>query len=145
MTCRVQVGAILEHDFVEELPTWQDLGGALQLYQAHDFFDVEPLVATVFAPGEIPIVTMVGWADTVAGEEVAVLSRIVGNLSSPPGLGHFALVDRRWGQVVRAHGLLRTLTWIESDRHEIAALARRYRFTCYARDGAWDWYVREEV
>ena len=144
MTCRVQARPALEYEIPLPLPEWHDLLGALQLYQAHDFLGCEPLVATVFGPGEIPIVTMVGWADTVAGEEVAVLSRIVGNPSSPPGLGHFALVDRRWGEVVLAHGLQRTLTWIESDRPEIAALAKRYRFTCYAREGSWDWYVREE-
>ena len=145
MTCRVQVGATLERDPEVAFPDWHDLEGALALYLAHDFLDIELLIATVFGPDEIPIVTMVGWAQEVAGEDVAVLSRIVGNPNSPPGLGHFALVDHRWGQVVRAHGLQRTITCIEPDRHEIAALAKRYRFTCYAEDGGWDWYVREEA
>ena len=151
MTCRVQAGATREQEpawvFVPpwpELPDWQDVLGALALYHAHEWLDLEPLIATVFGPDTMPIVTMVGWAQDVAGEEVAILSRIVGNPSSPPGLGHFALVDRRWGQVVLAHGLLRTITCIEPDRPEIAALAKRYRFTCYAHAGAWDWYVREE-
>ena len=145
MTCRVQVGATLEQEIPLPLEEWPEQVGALRLYWAHEWFGLEPLIATVFGPDKTPIVTMVGWADIVAGEEVAVLSRIVGNPDFPPGLGHFALVDRRWGEVLRAHGLQRTLTCIEANRPEIAALATRYRFTCYAHEGAWDWYVREEA
>ena len=159
MTCRVQAVREFSNGFEQRaheaarvsvvrtsFPALEDiheLMGALRLYAAQDL--PTPLVATFFAPDDIPVVTMVGWSDTVAGEDVAVLARIVGNPDFPPGLGHFALIDRRWGEVVRAAGLTRTVTFIERERTDVASLAWRYRFTPYAEDAQWRWYVREEV
>src|SRR3990167_5838106 len=164
MTCRVQAVRDFSNGFeqraheqaahvekiqtsFEELHDIHELLGALRLSAAQDL--PRPLVATVFAPDDIPVVSMVGWSDTIAGEDVAVLARIVGNPDFPPGLGHFALIDRRWGEVVRAAGLTRTVTYIEREQADqvprrVASLAWRYRFTPYAEDDKWRWYVREE-
>src|SRR3990167_4319142 len=159
MTCRVQAVREFSNGFEQRaheaarvsvvrtsfpaLEDMHELLGALRLYAAHDL--PTPLVAPVFAPDDIPVVSMVGWSDTVAGEEVAVLARIVGNPDFPPGLGPFAPIDRRWSEVGRAAGLMRTVTFIERERTDVASLAWRYRFTPYAEDDKWRWYVREEV
>ena len=159
MTCRVQAVREFSNGFeqraheqaahvekiqtsFEELHDIHELLGALRLYAAQDL--PTPLVATVFAPDDIPVVTMVGWEDVVAGEDVAMLWQIIGNPDYPPGLGHFALVDRRWGEVVRAQNLSRTVAFIERNRADVALLAVRYRFAQFAEDAQWRWYIRDE-
>lgn len=122
----------------EELLWLSSWDGAAWLYQQQGL--EMPLIACVFTPERVPIVALVGWPESVNGQDLARIDRLVGNRTHPPTLADYNRVWAVWLALIEARRLTGTVAYVEKSMPRLDTLLRRYGFARYAEDDQWWWY-----